>query len=405
MDLKDIPKLLWILLPPVFYLLPYFSEVNGALSFLALLPYAAVSLIDIHTGNLVVKPASFVLLVLFMVSNTINFYYDSNTTGLISSPVLFLFLITSLSTPGLTLKHLDNIVKRLFTGLVLLFVFIIFLPCLANFSYKLASWYYIAADTFPFIRTTLDGPFCLVIIPALICILMRYRKNNFLQICIYIVILGICFYTLLVFNRRTLIIYFLLFIPFIFRNWVTKPLVYKILFIASFILPVYFALFLFYANEFFSIPIIHEFTLRSGDLNAEDNKRLLGWIKAITAFQESSMRDFFKFHKVLVRSRLDRYNHFHNGYIQMYYEQGIFGFTILVLLIISLFKKIKYFRYIDFNKYYYLLLCPVMFALIILLSVTESVFRDLSLTNIFFIISCFLIIRTSELAKAKKNMI
>ena len=196
-----------------------------------------------------------------------------------------------------------------------------------------------------------------------------------------------------------MIVYSLATFPFILRNWGSKTYIFRIVFLLSFLMPIFFATFLFYVKELSSIPIIHEITLRSKDLNADDNQRLIGWIKALTAYRTSSMADFFKFHEVLVRSDNPRYNTFHNGYIQLYYEQGIFGFGMMLVLIVNIIRKIKYFKYINFRENKYLALWPFLFALIIIVSVTEAAFRDLTLTNVFFIIACFFITKMAQIAK------
>ena len=399
MNLNDISKLLWILLPSVFYLTPILSE----FSVFTFAPYLLYSVLFLYSKKFSFQPRTFIILILFFLSNFLRFTLNANPAGMLSSLTLFLFLTTSLSIKGISLKNLNDIVYRVFLGIVILFVFILFLPLLSSFSYTIGSWYLLAIPEAPLVRTTFDGPLCLIIITAAIYILIKYSKVNVIQTLIFVCILVIVIYTLLVFNRRTVIVYFFFLIPLVYTNQISKPYFYKILFVYSFLFPIYFGSFLLYAHSLCKLPLFHEFLLRSNDLNSDINLRLSGWIKAITAFRNISFADFFKFHAILVRSKIERYNHFHNGYIQLYYEQGIFGFTVLMLLITSMIKRIKNFKFINFKQYKYLLLPPIILGLTLLICTTESVFRYLYLTNIFFILSCFLISKTYEIIKDQKN--
>lgn len=400
MDIKDIPKILWILLPIVYYVMPLL----GVGAIFTFIPYLIFSIIYVSSHSILSYKRIFLLPALFCTSNFINYYYEGNAVGMLASFSLFIFILTSLNSSALKMEDITNIAKRLFLGIVILFVFVIYLPLLAHYSYTIGSWYYLAFPDVAYIRTTYDGPLCLIVITAAIYIYLNYSEQNLFKYFVFFLILLIVFYTLLVFNRRTVLFFFVLLIPLIFSKFALKPYVYRILFIISFLTPIYFASFLLFANRLSHIPIIHSLTLRSSDLNPEDNQRLRGWILALTNFRDISFADFFKFHKILVRSTNERYNHFHNGYIQLYYEQGIFGFVVLMCLYLYIFSKIKYLKKIDFSQHKFILIPLIIFLLTILICITESVFRALYPTNVLFIICSFIIIKTADVAKNEREV-
>ena len=73
------------------------------------------------------------------------------------------------------------------------------------------------------------------------------------------------------------------------------------------------------------------------------------------------------------------------------------------LVIIQLLKRIKYYSYIDVKKHIYVLIPPLIFGVILIISITESTFQRLSVANLVFIFMGFMILKTSESIKNKIN--
>lgn len=383
----------------MFYLLPYLVEVQqnvaiGLLLLIGLIAFAnAKSWFDVSYLKV------YGWLYLFLLSNTIFFYKHGPTAGGGVFILLVCLMHSVTNNGGTSLVLLNKVAKFFLAGLILLFVCFNFIPLISRYPFTLGSWYLVASENIPFIRTTLDGPVMIIIIVAFLYILLKAKIKSTSAKLVCFILLAFLFYTLMVFNRRTVITMFLLLIPFIYFEKIKDRKWFILLFLLTFLLPINFAIFLTYANELSSIPIIHDITLRNNDLNADDNFRLTGWIMALSAFSDLSIYDFFGFHRELVRSTEERYNNFHNGYIQLYYDQGIFGFIVTLILIIVVIKRMKYFRHINLNGFKYLFVFPVMFCIILFMCNTEAVYRKIAFTNLIFVISCFFILKTSDVIK------
>jgi len=183
-----------------------------------------------------------------------------------------------------------------------------------------------------------------------------------------------------------------------------KKRINEIVFALTFLVPLNFLVLLQYAAGFSQSLLFKDIFLRSGDLN-ENNQRLSGWLLALRSFSNISINDFFAYSHILVRSDNPRYNHFHNGYIQIYYEQGMFGFITLLMLLVYLIRRVRYFKYIKGRSYRYLFIFPVILLVLMVLSITESTYRQIYITNIVFIISSFFIIKITEKAKEEPELV
>ncbi len=395
MKLKD---LTWILAPGILYLMRYLASVNTMLVIFGALPLLIA--IGFYFPNVrSFFKGTYGLINLFLLSLMIYSVLNSFTRSLIVFFIMMLYPHAIIGTENVSLDRLNTLAKQFGLGILGIFMFAIFIPLITSYPYSIGAWYFIASDEVATISSTLDGPFLLIIIVIYTLYIIKNNYKNISYIVFGFVILAFALYTILVFNRRIVLAVYLLFLPLIFFGIHKNNKFYFGIFFGTFLIPLFFGAILSFAGDILSIPFIKEFTLRTRDLDPARNQRLIGWIYAVTEFQSASLSDFFGFQKELIRSNIDRYNHFHNGYIQIFYEQGIFGFSILIMLSIQLLRRLKYFLYIDFNRYKYITIFPVIFGVIMLISITESTYQRLSVANLIFIFTAFMILKTSESIK------
>ncbi len=396
MKIKDFG---WIVSVGILYLLSFIASRGNVYFFLALLPFLLTIFFYFPNIKSVFNLKVYGFINLYLISMIIFSITNSYSRSVVVFIVLMLYNHAMIGGDRISLRRLNHISRIFAISILILYFGTNFIPLLIKYPYTIGSWYKIASEEIPTISTTLDGPFLLIILVIYSLLILR---NNYKKIhlgLLNVIFLIFAFSTLLVYNRRVLLlVYFILIIIMIYDLGVQRKYVVGV-FSATFLTPLFFGAILAFAFNVLSIPEIQNLTLRTGDLDPESNQRLYGWNLAITEFQNLSFRDFFGFHKVLMRSNIDRFNHFHNGYIQMIYEQGIFGITVLILLIIQVIKRVKYYSFIDLKKYRYLAVFPIIFTIILLISITESTYRRLSVTNLIFIVSCFMIIKTTESIK------
>lgn len=393
-------SLIFFLTPILLYLVPFLAALHPVLPVIGIAPILLLQLkyLPNVTGVLNLKEYGF--LQMFILSGIIYSFRNDFNQGVVVFSLLFIFPHVFINAKVTTLDQLNDLFRKFGMGFILLFLVAIYLPTLINYPYTLGSWYLVASEEIPTVRSTLDGPLVIIFIVSFISITFRDRSLSQVIKPVAFVSLLILFYTLLVFNRRVLILLFFLVIPIILFNLVTRKEVFFLIFLGTFLLPIFFSLILIYANEIFSIPEVQSLVLRTGDLDPETNRRLSGWLLAANSFMDFSLsEDFFGYHKELVRSTDDRYNHFHNGYIQLYYEQGVFGFVTLVLLLFQLTFSVKVYRRVDLKQYPYLMV-PLVFAIVVvILCVTESVYRRISISNISFILSAAMILKVKQIVR------
>jgi hypothetical protein len=401
---KKAKYIAWIFTPILYYLLPYLSSVDKIYALMAVAPLLILIGLSFSNWNLKARGKEYVILYLYILSNCIHSFLNNSILGIVFMLCLIVWLHVLTGSKHTSLERLNQLGKYFVTGLLILFVCAIFLPLISRYSYTVAAWYWIASYEIPVLRTTLDGPFVLIILIAMVFISMRFDYRNVLKCCLYILFLGFGFYTLLVFNRRVVLLLFFVLIPFIFLRMTGKKRINEMVFALTFLVPLNFLMLLQYAAGISKTSIFKDIFLRSGDLN-ENNQRLSGWLLALRSFSNISIKDFFAYSHVLVRSDNPRYNHFHNGYIQIYYEQGMFGFITLLILLVYLIRRIRYFKYIKGKNYRYLFIFPVIFLVLMILSITESTYRQIYITNIVFIISSFFIIKITEKEKEEPELV
>ncbi|MBK0380680.1 O-antigen ligase family protein [Mucilaginibacter segetis] len=314
--------------------------------------------------------------------------------------VLIIYLHATTSFPNMTFNKFNNLSKRFCYGLAFMYIFLIYIPLLSRYSYTFASWYLIASGEIPLLQTTMDGPLLIILLSTLVFISLKFKYKNVFEAILLTSILMIGFYTLLVFNRRTIILMFLLLPFYILLNKQKGNAVPWLLFIGTFLVPLNFLLIIKYAASISNTSLFVDLMGRSNDLN-DKNGRLAGWILATNAYTNdfSFSRDFFGYHANLIRNTDERYNHFHNGFIQLYYEQGIFGFTTTVALLIQLVRRVKYFKLLDLKRFKYTYIFVFMFTVLLILLNTESIFRKTSIFCVFFVICAFFIIKLSNQLK------
>lgn len=393
-------QVIWFFIPTVFYLIPFLSSLNPILPLLGLIPVILVISLNIRKlfSNILIR--DFYLLYFYIISSVLYSLRDGYTQGVIAYILLIIFLIVLIPQRSTSLHIVDYLSKYFFYGLIFLFVFIMFIPLILNFPFTIGSWYLVAANQLPLVRSTLDGPLIIsCIVGGTLLISSSYKKMSITKVQCYFA-LSFLFYCLLVYNRRVSILLFLLLIPFVAYRLIYNSKINLVLFLIVFLVPLFFGTILIFANDILSIPSIKSITLRTNDLDPESNARLNGWVMALAAFENSSFTsDFFAFHEELIRSDDDRYNHFHNSFIQLFYEQGIFGFTVVLCLMFNLIRSIRKFTYSMLSEYTFVGYFPLILIVLIFFMPTESVFRRISLSNILFIISSFFIIKSSILLK------
>ncbi|WP_153798075.1 hypothetical protein [Foetidibacter luteolus] len=324
---------------------------------LGLIPMAAViagNFVE-WTGSLPIK--KYWALYLF----TLSVAMAAPLNHAIETIVVILFCHAAATTTKTYIKAL-----LLLYGVVIAFLSLKFPP-------KLGAWYF-AGEEVVIINSTMDIPLLTAIFIGLAAT-WRHR----------LLTLPVLFYLLLVCNRRMVIAISIILCILVLTKWINQKKIYWIAVIASFIVPLNFLLLIKYADTFSSIPLLQELLLRSGDLN-EDNARLSGWLLALDNFFPISLEDFFGFHREIQRHADPRYNHFHNGWIQLYYKQGIFGFVTLLILIKQVIGKIS-------NA---ALPWQLIFFTTIILSITESVWMNAGFICNFFLMACFFILKGGQ---------
>ena len=322
MKIKD---LTWVLAPGILYLMRYLASVNILLVVIAVIPLLIVIGLYLPNVRSFFKISTYGMINLFLLSLMIYSVLNSYTRSVIVFFLLMLYPHAIIGNENVSIDRLNKLSKQFGIGILLIFLIAIFIPLITSYPYSIGAWYYIASDEISTISSTLDGPILLIIIVifTLKILINKFPRIHYVIGCL--IILSFSFYSLLVFNRRIVIFVYLILIPLIVLKFDRNRSLYTSIFISTFLVPLFFGLILSFANDFFSIPFIKDFTLRTGDLDQSRNQRLIGWTYALSEFQNTSLKDFFGFQKELIRSNIDRYNHFHNGYIQMFYEQGIFG--------------------------------------------------------------------------------
>lgn len=402
MKLKDY---VWLFTPLILYMLPYLASVNVAFPMVAISPFMLIIMMNLASAKEAFNFREFGMHNLYIASAMIFAVNNKFLQGLAVFIVLTFYFHAVIDIKKMNFAILDRYGKMFAVGIAILFFGVIFLPIFSRYSFTLGSWYFVAAEDIPLVRTTIDGPLMIIILTTCIYLNIKYNPKRFGKVAFWVIIIAFLFYTALVFNRRTVISLFLLMFPLVFFGFIPQRRIYIGMFLCTFLLPIFFGIFLTYAKELSTIPIINQITMRSNDLNADDNQRLIGWTQAIKAYQHAGFEDFFSFHKVLIRSDDSRYNHFHNGYIQLFYEQGIFGFCTVILVMLKTLSSLKYFKYINIKQHKYIFVFPVIFFLVTFLCITESAFRRISILNLLFLSSSFVIVKIGQYIKVNFNFI
>jgi len=288
-----------------------------------------------------------------------------------------------------------KILKLYFCGIGLTFVLVVFIPIYQYSDFSLGSAYNLGlSHSLPFFQTTLDHPFISSIVFCVCFVILIYNVFNpifkgypflrFFIIVLFLILCSLMLYLLLIINRRGPILTIFLALIFVLFTVKWRNL-QVLLFLSLFSMTSIFFWDLFdnlldnlSNNALFSALIVRN----DYKSLSEATGRIVGWMTGLNMLSDLSFLDFFKYHKVIVLSTDNTYDHFHNGFLQIIYERGIFGFSIVILLIFRTFKNIVL-RTKLFSSF--IILLVFLFFMEFLLSTTESIFYSFQFTEKFFL--------------------